>query len=54
MHISLEWPNPYLMEPIEERAVSHEEEDTTKPDAKPVVGPSRVRKAPSWLKDYVV
>ncbi|KAH9687361.1 hypothetical protein KPL70_014745 [Citrus sinensis] len=40
--ISLEWAEP------------HQEEDTTRPNTEPVAGPTRLRKPPSWLKDYVV
>ena len=54
MPISLEWLNPYLVEPIEELAISHQEENIAKPITKSVIGPSRVRKPPSWLKDYGV
>ncbi|KAL9459963.1 hypothetical protein AB3S75_003209 [Citrus x aurantiifolia] len=40
MLISLESLNLYLVEPIEERAISHQEEDTTKVNTQPVARPS--------------
>ncbi|KAL9420381.1 hypothetical protein AB3S75_038038 [Citrus x aurantiifolia] len=52
--ISLELPNPYLVESFEEQAEPHQEEDTTGPNTEPVASPSRMRKTLSWLKDYVV